>query len=301
MTDGGGLTAGAVARRLGVAVTTLRTWHQRYGLGPSLHEPGHHRRYTGEDIARLELMQRLVGEGVSPGEAARWAARSPLVPAAGSGPQNTGRDGGGLALGRSASAARGLSRAALRLDAPAVRQRVAEAVADLGVIAAWDTVLRPVLFAIGERYAATGGYVEVEHLLSGCVSAVFSAVPRPPVDVPARILLACADEEQHSLPVEALAAALAADGIASRVLGARVPLAAMIAALRRTGPAGILVWSHHRATADPRLLSAIGDDPVRPLVLAAGGPGWDREVVPRNVALPESLADAVTLLAPVAA
>ena len=34
------LTAGAVARRLGVAVTTLRTWHQRYGLGPSHHVPG---------------------------------------------------------------------------------------------------------------------------------------------------------------------------------------------------------------------------------------------------------------------
>ena len=33
-------SAGAVARRLGVAVTTLRTWHQRYGLGPSLHPGG---------------------------------------------------------------------------------------------------------------------------------------------------------------------------------------------------------------------------------------------------------------------
>ena len=40
------LSAGAVARRLGVAVTTLRTWHQRYGLGPSQHVPGQHRRYT---------------------------------------------------------------------------------------------------------------------------------------------------------------------------------------------------------------------------------------------------------------
>ena len=56
MTDDG-LTAGAVARRLGVAVTTLRTWHQRYGLGPSEHVPGHHRRYTAEDLDRLQVMR----------------------------------------------------------------------------------------------------------------------------------------------------------------------------------------------------------------------------------------------------
>src|SRR3954453_13352296 len=58
-----GLSAGAVARRLGVAVTTLRTWHQRYGLGPSHHVPGHHRRYTPEDMARLQVMRRLTTQG----------------------------------------------------------------------------------------------------------------------------------------------------------------------------------------------------------------------------------------------
>src|SRR4051812_18305775 len=72
------LTAGAVARRLGVAVTTLRTWHQRYGLGPSHHVPGQHRRYTPEDMERLEVMRRLTAQGVAPAEAAAWARRGPL-------------------------------------------------------------------------------------------------------------------------------------------------------------------------------------------------------------------------------
>ena len=40
---------------------------------------------------------------------------------------------------------------------------------DLGVVVAWDEVLRPVLTAIGDRHAVTGALVEVEHLLSGCV------------------------------------------------------------------------------------------------------------------------------------
>jgi transposase len=111
-----GLSAGAVARRLGVAVTTLRTWHQRYGLGPSHHVPGHHRRYTAEDVARLEVMQRLTAEGVTPAEAARWAKRAPdavlhdlgKAPEAGRGTPR-GRAGGGFTLpvGRAGPTARG--------------------------------------------------------------------------------------------------------------------------------------------------------------------------------------------------
>ncbi|GAA4244195.1 MerR family transcriptional regulator [Dactylosporangium darangshiense] len=277
-------SAGAVARRLGVAVTTLRTWHQRYGMGPSLHEPGHHRRYTEQDIQRLEVMQRLIVEGVTPGEAARWVrARRPFSENAGS-VEDTG------------AAVRGLSRAALRLDAPAVRQRVADAVRELGVVAAWDGVLRPVLSSIGDRYSATGAFVEVEHLVSGCVSAVLGAVQRPPAGTPVRILLACADEEQHSLPIEALAAALAADGVPSRSLGARVPPGALQAAVRRTGPAAVLLWSHLRETASPEQLAAILAERARPLVLAAGGPGWHRPSVPSGVVFPDSLTEALMVL-----
>jgi DNA-binding transcriptional MerR regulator len=216
-----GLTAGAVARRLGVAVTTLRTWHQRYDLGPSGHEPGRHRRYTAADVARLEQMQRLTAEGVPPGEAARWV----LAPA-GSSPRPAAPRPG------TAATATGLARAALRLDGAAVRAAAAAAVRQLGVIDAWDHVLRPVLAAIGERHARTGGLIEVEHLLSGCLMDVFGGVARPPGQ---RVLLACTDEEQHSLPLTALAAALAEAGAGSRLLGARVPPAALAAAVASTG------------------------------------------------------------------
>ncbi|MGI9196332.1 MAG: MerR family transcriptional regulator, partial [Candidatus Nanopelagicales bacterium] len=39
-----GLTVAAVARRLGVAPATLRTWDRRYGVGPTEHAAGSHRR-----------------------------------------------------------------------------------------------------------------------------------------------------------------------------------------------------------------------------------------------------------------
>ena len=73
------LTVAAVAHRLGVAPATLRTWARRYGLGPSEHTAGAHRRYTPVDLARLQTMRRLTLEGVAPGEAARVALAEPVV------------------------------------------------------------------------------------------------------------------------------------------------------------------------------------------------------------------------------
>ncbi|MEH1123861.1 MerR family transcriptional regulator [Micromonospora sp. CPCC 206061] len=282
-----GLSAGAAARRLGVAVTTLRTWHQRYGLGPSEHVPGHHRRYTAEDLARLDVMRELTAEGVAPAEAARWAR--------GTVPRQVAsrRHGGGrvIAVGAAGDAARGLAHAAMRLDATAMREIIERSITTSGVVPTWDTLLRPVLSGVGERHAV----VEVEHLLSRCVSEALGAVPRPPAAAgPPRILLACADEEQHSLPLEALAAALAEVGVACRLLGARVPPSALAGAVRRTGPDAVMVWSHSHATADPRQLDTLRSGPHRPPLIIAAGPGWDE--LPVVIERPDSLVAALTLL-----
>ncbi|WP_319461935.1 MerR family transcriptional regulator [Micromonospora sp. RTP1Z1] len=294
------LSAGAVARRLGVAVTTLRTWHQRYGLGPSEHVPGHHRRYTPADLARLEIMRRLTAEGVTPAEAARWAGQAPAgVDVAGPRARPvTARDGGGptIPVGRAGPVARGLARAAMRLDSVAIGETIAHALATDGVIATWDGLLRPVLAGIGERHVATAGLIEVEHLMSRCASEALAAAARarPPTG-PARILLSCADEEQHSLPLEALAAALAEAGVSYRMLGARVPVTALVEAVTRTGPAAVVVWSHTRATADPGQLSALLAAPRRPLLVLAAGPGWRADTLPAGVVRPADLAEALSL------
>ncbi|MBD8078333.1 MerR family transcriptional regulator [Cellulosimicrobium arenosum] len=68
-----GLAVAVVARRLGVAPATLRTWDRRYGLGPSEHEAGAHRRYIEDDVARLMVMRQLTLDGVAPADAARVA------------------------------------------------------------------------------------------------------------------------------------------------------------------------------------------------------------------------------------
>ncbi|MEU8816547.1 MerR family transcriptional regulator [Actinoplanes sp. NPDC048796] len=296
-----GLTAGAVARRLGVAVTTLRTWHQRYGLGPSSHVPGHHRRYTEQDMERLQVMQRLTAQGVAPAEAAAWARRvdslniSDFSAARPPGPQ---RDGGGqaIALGAATPPARGMARAAMRLDTPAMREIFQAAVAESGVIEAWNHVAVPVLIGIGERYEATQRFIEVEHLVSRTVTEVFAAVPRPPSSEPARVMLAAADEEQHTLPLEALAAALAEAGVPTRLFGARVPPDALADAIARTGPDVVVLWSQTPATGDPAQLLRVLHSPHPPLLTAAAGPGWSHPL-PENVVQLTDLTSAVQTLA----
>ncbi len=301
--DAAGLTAGAVARRLGVAVTTLRTWDRRYGIGPHGHESGRHRRYGPEDVARLQLMRQLTADGVPPAEAAAWIRDRPDAVIAPTGarpasePPPRTRDGGGHAIpvGDAGPAARGLARAAVRLDATAMDRLLGRAVTERGVVAAWEEMIAPVLIGVGQRHAATRQLVDVEHLLSRCVSAALGRVPA--VDGRVGVLLACADDEQHSLPLEALAASLAERGIGTRQLGARVPPQALAEAIRRVGPDVVVLWAATAETGAPGQVVAVREARPRPKLIVAAGPGWPREALPDDVATPETLADAVRLIA----
>ena len=314
------LTVAVVARRLGVAPSTLRTWHRRYGIGPTEHVSGADRRYTSGDLERLRIMRSLVLEGVAPGEAARAAlAHTPaadLPPAPRTAEPVTGRGGPGgqvLASPGADGTVRGLGRAAMALDAASVVSLVSTAVHRQGVLEAWDTVLRPVLVAVGQRWAQTGEGVEVEHLLSDCIATVLRGIAvsapdpmlthaRPGVSksdlaalsgtgpraaaagAPGQrpVLLVCGDSEQHALPLYALSAGLAERGVRSQTLGPALPAKGMAAAVRRTAPAVLFVWSHDPATADSASLLALPT--TRPqTTLVVGGPGWTTEPLPSRL------------------
>jgi hypothetical protein len=213
------------------------------------------------------------------------------------------RDGGGHAIrtGRAGPAARGLARAAMRLDGPALRDILEMTVTDRGVIAAWEEVIMPVLIGVGERYAATKRFIEVEHILSRGVTEVLGSVARPPSSQIPQVLLAAADEEQHTLPLEALAAALAQAGVSSRLLGARVPAQAVADAIARTGPAVLVLWSQLPGSADPAQWAPVLSSRHRPLLVTAAGPGWQRDRLPEGVTPLGSLAEAVSLVSAVTA
>ncbi|MFG3497404.1 MerR family transcriptional regulator [Streptomyces sp. NPDC047928] len=319
-----GITTGAVARKLGVSPTTLRSWDRRYGIGPVAREGGRHRRWTARDIAVLEAMCRLTASGVPPAEAARAARASadrplarpsaPPAPAVADAPGRLlprrpgtgGGPGGGLPLGHARQECRGLARAAVRLDSPALDSVLRALVTEHGLVAAWEEVMMPTLHAVGRKWESSGDrYVEVEHLLSWHVSnALRQGVP------PARaseagsspVLLACVPSEQHTLPLEALAAGLAERGVPARMFGAAVPAEALDAAVRRTGPTAVVLWSQARSTASHALARHVAGHSfgirgarIRPVVLL-GGPGWAGHALEPGMHRPRGLREALDVL-----
>lgn len=193
--------------------------------------------------------------------------------------------------------ARGLGRAGLALDFPAARAVLVEAIAALGVVATWDDVARPVLGAVGQRWVTTGAGVEVEHLLSQSVAAVFSAydVARAEAPVGRSVLLAGMPRELHALPLLALSAALGDRGVPVQPMGNDLPAAALVAAVRRTAPAGVVLWSQAPETADVALLDALPETRPRTRTFVAG-PGWAEVEIPGRVQVLASLVEAVTVL-----
>ncbi|MGV9314935.1 MerR family transcriptional regulator [Streptomyces sp. NPDC003691] len=308
------MTTGEVARRLGVAPTTIRSWDRRYGLGPAARAGGRHRRWTDGDLARLERMCALTATGLAPAEAARLAlgrtepgvlpaqrGATPSSPSEPSGTPGRSRAATGLRLGDVRQECKGVARAALRLDAVALDTLLRTAVEEHGLIAAWTEVIMPTLQAVGRKWETSGErYVEVEHFLSWHVSGALRrhAPPVAPGRPGTTTVLACVPGENHTLPLEALAAALAERRLPVRMFGAAVPAESLVTAVRRTGPAVVGLWAQSRTTASGSLAGHIAgmEWGVRgarrkPAVLTLG-PGWAGRAVP-GLPRPPGLAEAV--------
>ncbi|MEU1217610.1 MerR family transcriptional regulator [Streptomyces microflavus] len=322
----GGLTTGAVARLLGVAPTTLRSWDRRYGIGPASREGGRHRRWTSADIGLLECMCGLTNAGMPPAEAARAAlaaasrdaparpdepmsrSRTPSSRTPGASPPTPGASShapGALPVGRARRECRGLAGAAVRLDAQAMDELLDAAIDKYGLLAAWESVIMPTLHAVGRKWETVGErYVEVEHLLSWHVSSALrrAAAQRAPTAGSGVSLLACTPGESHTLALEALAAGLAQQGLPVRMFGAALPVEAMEEAVRRTGPAAVVLWAQSRSTASRALVARVESIEWgvrgarrRPAVLVAG-PGWAGQL-PSRALHPSGLAEALDVLA----
>ena len=150
-----GISVSEVAHRLGVAPATLRTWDRRYGLGPSTHEAGEHRRYSDEDLARLAVMRRLVVSGVPAAHAATVAKSAPVsldnpLPL----PKFQDRE----------DVVASIVRALDGIDSTFVEALIRREILSSGVIATWNEILVPALVIVGKRWESTGTGIEVEHL-----------------------------------------------------------------------------------------------------------------------------------------
>lgn len=306
---------GAVADRLGVAASTLRSWDRRHGIGPTSRTGGRHRRYSESDIRRVALMARLTAHGI-PAQAAADAlqgmddaAVTARLGTSSSGAVNAGERGPGAGGGAPAepddqlrspatanahhratdrapaepAAIDAIVRAAGALDGHKLSTLYRQALRQYDVAGAWGEVFVPALQRIGELWARGEAGVEVEHLASELLQSELRGVSRanrlrlvgPPV------MLANADNEMHHLPLLALEAGLAGRSVASLFLGPRLPTEALIDAVLRTRPQVLFLWaSLSRRHREPLWegLSLIDWS----LTVVVGGPGWPKVMQHHN-------------------
>jgi hypothetical protein len=86
-------------------------------------------------------------------------------------------------------------------------------------------------------------------------------------------LLACIGEEMHSLALYALGAALSERKIATQFLGARTPIEAVSAVVKRSAPPAIFLWAQLARNGNAEVLGELPS--IRPAPrIVLGGPGW---------------------------
>ena len=181
----------AVAERLGVPTATLRSWNQRYGVGPPDHHPGRHRLYSEMDIAVLQQMQNLISAGASPRSAAHAATDTVAPP-------------------RADTSA--LLAAAFDLDVALAGRLLDRHLRHDGVLDTWDELVRPAFGKIESQQAGGFQCIDVEHALSWTVARALQRVPIARADTVSSVLLACTEvrgtlwRSKHFAPLWASAA-----------------------------------------------------------------------------------------------
>ena len=181
----------------------------------------------------------------------------------------------------------------MSLDSHEVHRLLGDAVKAMGVREAWATMGMPVLQSIGERWRVTGDGIDVEHAFSEAAMAVLRGVTatlRRPRNV-RPVVLACAEGDYHTLPLHALAAALAEEQVGVRLLGVGMPASALVAAVRRTGPALVFMYAR-MAVLDVQVLDLLPRQRPAPR-LVVGGPGWSDRPLPALVSVAGNLDEAV--------
>jgi MerR family transcriptional regulator, light-induced transcriptional regulator len=274
--------AGAAAR-VGVSVSTLRSWESRYGLAPTGRTAGGHRRYTMADVADLQRIQWLVRQGMPTAQAVSSAGGTAdrVIPSPVPGLPEVDRLGGRL---RAAS---------LALDSATAIRTARAILTQRGGVRSWTQVFTPALQDAGEQWERTGGGVECEHLLSHAVLTAldrYTSERRAPKQ--ASVLLAATPNEAHTLPLHAVAAGLAEQAIGCRTLD-MLPVIALHSAVDLLAPGAVVLWARSKDTADVQLLVDLTHR--TPLVCAAG-PGWSEDV-PEPAVATRDLPSTVDLLA----
>lgn len=220
------LRIGELSRRVGVPVASLRAWETRYGLLAPTRTTGGFRLYDSEDVARVLAMRANLDRGLSAAEAARLAL-------------SEAREGSTPLL---ASGAQELASALDRFDESAAQAVLDRLLGGLSLDVVLRGVLVPYLHEMGDRWRQGEVSVAQEHFASNVVRGRLMSLARGwgrgsgPLAV-----LACAEDEQHDLPLLMFGLLLRTYGWRIDYLGADTPLSSLVQAVREIAPVAVVV------------------------------------------------------------
>lgn len=206
----------AAARATGVTESRLRTWERRYGIPSPQRSASGRRQYDESDLAVIRRMAQVVSAGVPASEAAEVARlEGPNEPPAEPPPP-----------AETDPRVTDFVEATSSYDEQRLLRSIDDARSHDGWLTAVEGVIFPALRLVGEQWARDNIVSANEHFATELVILELSSEilrlraqtqPGPP------ILLACPEDEQHTLGLLALCLLLKERGRRVVYLGADVP------------------------------------------------------------------------------
>ena len=233
----------AVARETGVPADTFRAWERRYGIPRPQRTEGGHRLYSDRDIAIIRWLRDRTAEGLNISQAVQLL-------------QSAGESGAGTVEVEARAIERlceALVLALTTFDAVGAERSLGEAFALYPFEDVLIGLVQPAMVQIGERWHRGEINVATEHFatqfvrrkLAGLLNIFDASAQR------ATIIVGCAPGELHDLGTLMIALFLVRRGWHVVYLGAQVPLADLIAAVRRLKPALVCLSAATVETAAP--------------------------------------------------
>lgn len=290
------------AARSGVTVQLLRAWQRRYGVVEPARTPAGYRLYDEQAISRLRAMRQLVDEGWTPSNAAAELARlsdDDIGQIARRAQAATGRPGTPPAEDLAAA----FVELAAELDEPGF-EAVLDAMFARGTFErVADELVMPALVALGEGWASGRVDVAAEHAASSAVQrrlGMAYVAAAAPAAGGRLVLVGLPPGARHDLGALAFAIAARRGGMAVRYVGADLPVADWLEAVRSAAPAAVVIGVV--MPDDARAARAVAEAVrrhSREVLVALGGRASDQvdlgDLTPA-VRLPDELAAAVATL-----
>jgi DNA-binding transcriptional MerR regulator len=229
------LRIGELSRRVNVPVASLRAWEARYGLLSPDRTKGGFRLYGPDDVRRVLAMRANLERGLSAAEAARQAlsesheGTTPLLP----------------------DVANELDATLSRFDEAGAQAALDRLFGTVSVDAALREVVVPYLREVGERWQRGETSIAQEHFASNVIRGRLLALARGwgrgngPLAI-----LACAEDEQHDIPLLLFGLLLRTYGWRIAYLGADTPLPSLVQAVRELGPSAVVVSGTTKGSLD---------------------------------------------------